>query len=337
LFEIKQWAGNRHPDPRAMTKLLLIDINVLGIGAMREYAYRDRSHHGKATGAIHGTLDKLQSLVERHGDHLPLVLWDDRCRWHEAILPMYKRHRWATPEQQAFLKSYLEQAVVVRQLVAHLGLPQASCPDFEADDLAGLICRGADPAWEIILVTSDTDWYQALRENVTWQSPRTGKTIRAHDLGNVDLIEEGPFDSVDHYVCAKALAGDASDGIPGVKGVGLKTAARIIREHGSVDALWARHDAGERLRGVALRRAAGPECRADYVRNLKLIDWRLAPPLRSDFEVEHSPSEIPAFVELCEAWGMSGVGEAWRRCRGPGQGADVAMARVRAILEDAVG
>ena len=77
-----------------MTQLLLIDINILGIGAMREYEYRDRRHSGKATGAIHGTFDKLASLLEDHADHLPLVLWDDRCRWREAILPQYKRHRW---------------------------------------------------------------------------------------------------------------------------------------------------------------------------------------------------------------------------------------------------
>ena len=263
-----------------VTKLLLIDINILGIGAMREYEYRDRRHRGKATGAIHGTFDKLASLLEDHADHLPLVLWDDRCRWREAILPQYKRHRWETPEQQAFLESYLAQAAVVRELLGHLGVPQVFCPDFEADDLAGVICRGADPAWQITLATSDTDWYQAIRKNVTWRSPRTGKIVRESDLANVELIEEGPFHSTDHYVCAKALAGDTADGIPGVKGVGLKTAARIIRDHGSVEALWARHDAGEAIKGVALQRAAGPECRADYFRNLKLIDWRLAPPLR---------------------------------------------------------
>jgi 5'-3' exonuclease len=315
-----------------MTKLVLIDINVLGIGAMREYQYRDRSHRGKATGAIHGTLDKLATLVQEHGDHLPLILWDDRCRWREAILPQYKRHRWTTPEQQAFLERYLEQVEVVRELVRYLGLPQVFCPDFEADDLAGLICRGADPAWEITLATSDTDWYQALRENVTWRSPRTGKTVRMPDLADPDVIADGPFDSVDHYLSSKALAGDASDGIPGVKGVGLKTAARIIREHGSVEALWARHDAGEPLKGVALQRAAGPECRADYARNLKLIDWRLAPALPSDFAIDHSAPEMAQFEMLCDAWGMSDVAKSWRGFEIPWSDAQAAVSCVRAIL-----
>jgi 5'-3' exonuclease len=315
-----------------MTKLLLIDVNVLGIGAMREHAYRDRSHRGKATGAIHGTLDKLASLLKEHDDHLPLILWDDRCRWREAILPQYKRHRWTTPEQQAFLKSYLEQAAVVRELVGYLGLPQVFCPDFEADDLAGLICRGADPAWEITLATSDTDWYQALRENVTWRSPRTGRVVRLADLANPDRIEEGPFHSVDHYVGAKALAGDASDGIPGVKGVGLKTAARIIAEHGSVEMLWARHDSGEPLKGVVLQRAAGPEHRADYHRNLKLIDWRLAPPLHRDLEIDFSAPAVEQFGERCARWGISFVEESWRGLGIPRGNVQAAVASVRAIL-----
>jgi 5'-3' exonuclease len=320
-----------------MTRLLLIDINILGIGAMREYEYRDRRHQGKATGAIHGTFDKLASLLEDHADHLPLVLWDDRCRWREEILPRYKRHRWETPEQQAFLESYLAQAAVVRQLLGHLGLPQVFCPDFEADDLAGVICRGADPAWKITLATSDTDWYQALRKNVTWRSPRTGKIVRESDLADVELIEEGPFHSTDHYVCAKALAGDTADGIPGVKGVGLKTAARIIRDHGSVEALWAKHDAGEAIKGVALQRAAGLECRADYFRNLKLIDWRLAPPLRNDFELELREPEPAAFAQLCGYWDLTDVDQAWRGFSIPRKGMHSVVANVRGVLERAGG
>jgi len=285
-------------------RLMLVDINILGIGSMRQWAYSDRTFAGNATGAIHGTLDKLFALTSEFGDHVPVVLWDDRCRWREQILPTYKRHRWETPEQQAFLRSYLAQAQIVRQLIGELGLLQLSCPDFEADDLAGIICRDVDPEWEVVLATSDTDWYQAIRRNVTWFSPGSGKRITVDDLGNTELIKEGPFHSTDHYVNSKALAGDSSDGIPGVAGVGLKTAAKIIREHGSVEELWAQHNAGVPIKGVARQRAAGPDTREIYHRNLRLIDWRRAPPLPADYELQLNPGDRAAYRRTCEAWGL---------------------------------
>jgi 5'-3' exonuclease len=120
-----------------------------------------------------------------------------------------------------------------------------------------------------------------------------------------------------------------------VKGVGLKTAARIIRDHGSVEALWARHDAGEAIKGVALQRAAGPEGRADYFRNLKLIDWRLAPPLRSDFELELQEPGPEGFAELCGYWDLSGIDQAWRGFSLPDMEACGVIANVRDILSRA--
>ena len=162
--------------------LLLTDINILGIGSMREYEYRDRSHDGKETGAIHGVFSKLSRLLGAHRDKVPIVLWDDRCLWREQILPRYKLHRWDTPEQQAFLKSYLAQTEIITELLSCMGFPQASCPNCEADDIAGLICRNVEPNWQITLATSDTDWYQALRNNVVWESPRTGVTVTHADL-----------------------------------------------------------------------------------------------------------------------------------------------------------
>ncbi len=318
-----------------MPELLLIDVNILGIGSMREQEFQHRTHRGKETSAIHGTFSKLSGLLEAHRNTIPVVLWDDRCRWREKILPQYKRHRWDTPEQQAFLKSYLAQAEVIRALLAHLGFPQAFCPDFEADDLAGLVCRHLDSAWPITLATTDTDWFQALRKNVVWASPRTGEVVAEADLGNADVVKDGPFLSTDHYVRAKALAGDSSDGIPGVKGVGLKTAARIIKEHGSIEALWAKFDARDPLQGVVLQRAAGPEYRDVYYRNLRLIDWRLAPRLHRDFQLDFDEPDAAGFKSLCEKWGLNAISRSWQGFAVPRQPGRSAVKAIRTILEAA--
>ncbi len=286
-------------------KLILIDINVLGISSMREWAYMGNSFNDKPTSAIQGTLDKLSLLLAKYEDHVPIVLWDDRCHWREEILPSYKRHRWETPEQQAFLNSYLAQAAVVRQLVGHLGIPQIFCPCFEADDLAGVICRGIDPSWQIVLATSDSDWYQTLRENVIWFSPLTQRHVTLADMCDPAVIRDGPFDSTDHFIQAKALAGDSSDGIPGVRGVGIKTAARIIREYGSVENLWAKHDSGTPIKGAVLLRVAGIEFRDIYRRNLRLVDWRLAPAVSPNYEFEMNTANRKEFEVACDEWGIT--------------------------------
>ena len=200
------------------------------------------------------------------------------------------------------------QAAIVRQLVGHLGIPQIFCPGFEADDLAGLICRGVDQRWEVVLATSDSDWYQALREKVTWFSPHTEKQVTLGDLRGATAVSEGPFDSIDHFIEAKALAGDSSDGIPGVRGVGIKTAAKIIREHGSVESLWAKHDGGVAVKGVIPLRVAGQEYREIYRRNLRLIDWRLAPSLPAGYQFEMNGANRRGFEGLCGlSWLTSGV------------------------------
>ncbi len=287
-----------------MPALLLIDTNVLGIGSMHQYQYRDLSRRGMATGAILGIVEKLAELVASHPDHVPIALWDDRCRWREALLPEYKRHRWESPDQVAFLENYLRQVEIARELLRHLGFPQVFCPGFEADDIVGVICRRADPSWLIRLATTDSDWLQALRKKVDWFSLATGRVVRHKDLGDPALVAGGPFASVDHFIQAKALAGDPSDGIPGVVGVGIKTAARIIRHYGSVEALWARHDAGEPIKGVILQRAAGHEYRAAYRRNLRMIDWRLATPLGNDVQVDVGNTDGAEVSRVCDLWGI---------------------------------
>ena len=123
-----------------MPALLLIDTNVLGIGSMRQYRYRDLRHGGREVGAILGIVEKLAELVASHPEHVPIALWDDRCRWREEILPRYKRHRWQTPEQMAFLESYLWQADIARETSELKAVPEA-----ELDELTRIyVGRGLD-------------------------------------------------------------------------------------------------------------------------------------------------------------------------------------------------
>jgi len=246
-------------------------------------------------------------MLALHPTFLPVVLWDDRCRWREQILPGYKRQRWAEPNQQEFLNRYERQTDAAKVLLSHAGVPQLSASGYEADDLAGLICRNAPEAWSVRLATTDRDWLQAVKHNVDWFPLGAGRPITYADFENTVLIPEGPFLSREHFVQAKALAGDASDEIPGVKGVGLKTAAKIIRENESVQSLWKKFDAGRTFSGDLLNRVAGPEYREQYLRNLRLIDWRFAPTLFPTVTLESGRADEVAFDRECRKHGLSSI------------------------------
>ena len=286
-------------------EILLIDINVLAFESLRECTYQDHRFGGRPTGAIHGTLDKLSTLIRNYPTHIPIVLWDDRCYWREEILECYKRHRYETPEQRKVLAKYFAQIPIVRQLLGHIGIPQLTAPGTEADDLAGVICRGIDQDWAVVLATSDQDWYQALRSNVEWYSPLRGARVALSDLQDPQIVRGGPFASTDHYIQAKALAGDSSDGIPGVWGLGIKMAAAIIAQYGSVEALWYKHDNGTPVKGARLERVVGPDCRASFPRNLRLIDWRLGPRLSSAYRFQLGSRDEQAYADKCRAWGLA--------------------------------
>lgn len=260
-----------------------------------------RATPSAGSGAAFAIIGRLSGLLALHPSFLPVVLWDDRCRWREEILPGYKRKRWADADQQEILILYKRQTDVAKVLLSHAGVPQLTAPGYEADDLAGLICRNAPETWSLRLATTDRDWLQALKPNVDWFPLGGGRPITNVDFGNTALIPEGPFLSSEHFLQSKALSGDASDEIPGVKGVGLKTAAKIIRENESVPSLWKKFDAGHKFSGELLNRVAGPDARELYLRNLRLIDWRLAPTLSPKVTLEPGNPDASMFDRACKA------------------------------------
>ena len=286
-------------------KLNLIDINALGYAAMYQPNLAKLAFNGQSTAALHGAVMSVLSLLKTYPEHVPVILWDGHARWRKELLPEYKSNRSDTEDKRQIRDAYRKQTPVIRQMLWLMGVPQVMCAHCEADDLAGWICRYLDPADEVILSTKDSDWWQALRDNVLWHSPVHKKTLCFADLSDPELMKEASFDSIEQYVCAKALAGDSSDCIPGIDGVGMKTAVKVLREHGSMEALWEKFDRGDKLTGKVLLKMAGPEFRESYQRNLQLIDWRRAPPIPGDITVISTTPELDAFELLCAEYGLT--------------------------------
>jgi 5'-3' exonuclease len=140
-------------------------------------------------------------------------------------------------------------------------------------------------------------------------SPLSKTTVTLADFTNPEIGTSDGFLSTDEYIFCKALAGDTSDCIPGVAKVGLKTAAKWIRQYGSIAELWRRVDANEvPVKGTIMQSLVSGTTRELYALNLKLIDWRNAPAIESaDISAFFMPPDFGDFEALAGEFGLTRI------------------------------
>lgn len=257
---------------------LLIDINAIGYAAMYQSALNKLSHQGESTAALVGGTASVLAVLKRHPDAVPLLLWDGPGDqgWRRAIHPGYKTNRADTEDKRAVRAEYARQSPELRRIFLDLGIPQVICPTSEADDLAGHFRHHLGEDHDITLLTRDHDWLQAVGPHCVWESSHdTGKRITLDDFAT---LKEGAFAGPDEYLTCKIIAGDTSDAIDGVPGVGLATALKHLRAFGNLETLYAAVDAGEkRARGKQIQSIAAH--RETIARNRLLMDWRHSAPV----------------------------------------------------------
>lgn len=190
---------------------------------------------GKPINGVHGFLDMLVRLIAtRHPTGLVCAFDDDwRPEWRVELLPEYKAQRVAEPGDPV-VAGPEEQIPVVRALLETAGIACAGAAGYEAEDVIGtLVARSDGP---IGIVSGDRDLFQLVADpDVCVLYPRRGVS----DLDTVDeaYIEQKYAIPGRRYFDFAVLRGDPSDGLPGVRGIGEKTAAALIRAHGSLDAV----------------------------------------------------------------------------------------------------
>lgn len=290
--------------------VLLIDINGLGYAAMYQPNLARLSFNGQSTAALHGAITSVLSRMADYPNAVPVVIWDGHAEWRRILFPGYKSNRSDHPDKIAIRDAYNLQVPVIQQMLLAMGIPQLRSPSAEADDLAGVVVRELNPRWRIQMVTRDTDWWQALDERTSWYSPlsKTDLTLAMFTDPAIGS-SEGYFVNTQEYLMCKALAGDTSDTIPGVDGIGLKTAAKYIRQYdGAIENLWQRFDAGEKIKGAKLESLVTSETRAIYARNLRLMDWKEAPELdTSTLSAFWLNPDLDALNDLADAHGLTKV------------------------------
>ncbi|HET8729755.1 MAG TPA: DNA polymerase I, partial [Moraxellaceae bacterium] len=198
---------------------------------------------GRPTGAIKGVVNMLQKLVRTYSPtHVAVVFDASGPTFRDAIYPEYKAHRPPMPDD---LRGQVEP---LHALIRAMGLPLLCESGVEADDVIGTLARQAAAAGvDVLISTGDKDIAQLVDGHVTLVNTMTDTVL---DREGVIAKFGVPPERIIDYL---SLVGDSVDNIPGVPGVGPKTAAKWLQEYGSLDALIAQADgikgkAGENLR-----------------------------------------------------------------------------------------
>ncbi len=215
------------------------------------------------TNAVRGFLDMLASLVERyHPTHL-VACWDNDWRpaFRVEAIPSYKAHRIAgdapvavdAPVEEAVPDELASQVPVIVDALAALGIPRIGSDGYEADDVIGTLAYASRGVRAVDIVTGDRDLFQLVDDAARCRVIYTARGgVRDPDLVDQAFLRERyAVGSGDAYADMSMLRGDASDGLPGVAGIGEKTAAKLIETYGDLAALRAAIDSGDRaLKGA---------------------------------------------------------------------------------------
>jgi 5'-3' exonuclease len=190
--------------------------------------------HGRPVNAVRGFLDMTARLLTAHGPDRLVACWDDDWRpaFRVEALPSYKAHRVAPEGGEEVPDELSPQVPVLVDVLAAAGIARVGAPGYEADDVIGtLATRARGP---VDVVTGDRDLFQLVDDE---RGIRILYTARG--IADIELVDEAAVAAKygipgRAYADFAVLRGDPSDGLPGVAGVGAKTAAALINEHGDL-------------------------------------------------------------------------------------------------------
>ncbi|TKJ32027.1 5'-3' exonuclease [Blastococcus sp. CCUG 61487] len=265
------------------------------------------SPDGRPINAVRGFLDMTARLVTTHGPDRLVACWDDDWRpaFRVEALPSYKEHRLAPDGGEETPDELGPQVPVLVDVLAAAGIARVGAPGYEADDVIGTLATRARRPVDV--VTGDRDLFQLVDDE---RSIRVLYTARG--IADLELVDEAAVTAKygipgRAYADFAVLRGDPSDGLPGVAGVGAKTAAALITEFGDLAGIRA---------AVARTVVPKPPLTAAVLKNLNAASDYLdrAPvvvAVATDIDLPavegtlpRSPADVAALAELAERHGL---------------------------------
>ena len=211
-----------------MPKLALLDGHSLAYRAFYALPSDLATPAGQVTNAVYGFTSMLIKLLGDESPDAMAVAWDVRGpTFRSEAYPEYKAQRDRAPDL------FTGQLPLIDDVLTAMQISQVRIAGYEADDvLATVADRAKKEGWDVIVVTGDRDAFQLIEPGVSVMYTRRGITDTIN--ADADWLQERYGIAPDQYVDYAALRGDTSDNLPGVPGVGEKTAAKLINEHGDV-------------------------------------------------------------------------------------------------------
>ena len=297
--------------PTPPDRLMLLDSASLYFRAFFGVPESMKAPDGTPVNAVRGFLDMVATLVTRRRPERLVACWDDDWRpaFRVAALPSYKTHRLDDPAAgtEETPAALAPQVPVIVDVLAAFGIARLGGPGLEADDVAATLATRATAAGpsDVDVVTGDRDLFQLVDDAGGVRVLYTGKGVR-----NLEIVDEARLHEKYGvrggvaYADLAALRGDPSDGLPGVPGVGEKTAAALINRYGTLEKLLAALDAGEPdlTKGPGRRLLAA----RDYLSAAPVVVRvvRDAPLPEVDDRLPPTPADPEALVALADRWGI---------------------------------
>jgi len=285
-----------------------------------------RSPDGQPVNAVRGLLDTIAWLVTQHRPDRMVACWDDDWRptFRVAAIPSYKAHRvavpgdGASPDVEEVPDALTAQIPVIVDVLAALGITRIGAPGYEADDVIGTLTarevgRTAVPgaagvgqrAPGVDIVTGDRDLFQLVDDAAGVRVLYPARGVRDPDVVDQALLAaKYGVRSGAAYADLALLRGDPSDGLPGVPGIGEKTAAKLLERYGDLAGILAARDTGDPGLTATLRsRLTGAD---DYLKVAPLVVQvaRDAPVGEFDDARPSAPYDLIGLDALAERWGL---------------------------------
>lgn len=250
-----------------MSRLMLLDTASLYFRAFYGVPDSVKAPNGQPVNAARGLLDIIAKLVSTYEPTHVVACWDDdwRPEWRVQLIPSYKTHRVVVevetgPDVEEVPDPLEAQIPLIRESLDLLGIPIVGAAAHEADDVIGTLAT--DAGMPVDIVTGDRDLFQLVDDAAAVRVIYTARGMSNLEIVTDDVVRTKYGVAPHQYADFAVLRGDASDGLPGVAGIGEKTAATLLTAHGDLAGIVAAATAGQGMSaGVRAKVAAG----ADYL------------------------------------------------------------------------
>jgi len=228
-------------------RLMLLDSASLYFRAFYGVPDTVKAPDGTPVNAVRGFLDIITRLVTTYEPTHLVACWDDdwRPQWRVDLIPTYKTHRVAEvtavgPDVEVVPDPLEVQVPIIRRTLDALGIPIVGAAEHEADDVIGTLATRA--SLPVDIVTGDRDLFQLVDDAAEVRVLYIARGVGKHERVTEGVVREKYAVEASQYADFATLRGDASDGLPGVTGVGDKTAATLLQRFGSMSGILAAVD-----------------------------------------------------------------------------------------------